>query len=475
MDFLEKGKCKLGLIGLAVMGQNLALNFESRGFPIAVFNRTTSVTEEFVNRHKDKRIAGSKSIEEFVASLEAPRRIIMMVKAGDAVDTVISQLLPYLEKGDIVVDAGNSYFKDTIRRTDALKGRGIHFVGTGISGGEEGALKGPSIMVGCSDEAWKHLQPLLEKIAAKSFDGSPCCAHVGTDGAGHYVKMVHNGIEYIDMQLISEAYHLLKEAGLSNEEISEVFGEWNKGELNSYLIEITSQILKKRDPDTGKYLVDVILDEAEQKGTGKWASQDSLDLGIPVYSLNVAVLARFMSALKKERIIASKLVERGKLNETFVSNKEGFVQEVHDALYAAKICAYAQGFALLATASKEYNWNFDFKTIAHIWEGGCIIRAKFLENVKAAFERNRNLQNLMMDDYFLGMIKKNEKSWRVIVVFAVENRIPIPGFSSALTYYDSYFSERLPANLIQAQRDFFGAHTYKRIDKEGMFHTEWSD
>jgi len=461
---------KLGLIGLAIMGRNLALNFESRGFPIAVFNRTTSVTEEFVSKHEDKKIVGTKSLEEFTAALEKPRKVILMVKAGEAVDTVVSQLLPYLERGDIIVDAGNSFFQDTIRRTKALQEKGVHFVGIGISGGEEGALKGPSIMVGGSDGSWKHLQPLLEKIAAKAFDSSPCCAHVGTDGAGHYIKMVHNGIEYIDMQLISEAYHLMKEAGLSNEELANVFEEWNKGELNSYLIEITSKILKKKDPETGKYMVDVILDEAEQKGTGKWASQHSLDLGIPVYSLNAAVLARFMSALKKERINASKLIERESLT---VEDREKFIQQVHDALYDSKICAYAQGFALLAVASKEYNWDLDFRTIAHIWEGGCIIRAKFLENVKSAFERNGNLKNLMIDDYFLEIIKRNEKSWRKVVAFAVENGIPVPGFSSSLTYYDSYFSERLPANLIQAQRDFFGAHTYKRIDKEGVFHTDW--
>jgi len=454
------------------MGQNLALNFESRGFPIAVYNRTTSVTEEFVDIHKDKKIVGAESLEEFTVALEKPRKVILMVKAGDAVDAVASQLLPYLERGDIIVDAGNSFFQDTIRRTKALQEKGVHFVGTGISGGEEGALKGPSIMVGGSDEAWKHLQPLLESIAAKAFDGSPSCAHVGTSGTGHYVKMVHNGIEYVDMQLISEAYHLLKETGLSNEELSNVFDEWNKGELNSYLIGITSKILKKKDPETGKYIVDVILDEAEQKGTGKWASQHSLDLGVPVYSLNAAVLTRFMSALRKERISASKLIERESLT---VGDKEKFIQWVHDTLYASKIGAYAQGFALLASASKKYNWDLDMRTIAHIWEGGCIIRAKFLENVKQAFDRNKNLQNLMLDNYFLDIIKRNEKSWRKVVAFAVKNKIPVPGFSSALTYYDSYFSERLPANLIQAQRDFFGAHTYKRIDKEGVFHTNWED
>lgn len=464
--------CSIGIIGLGVMGQNLALNFESRGFSVAVFNRTTSITEEFISKHNDKKIVGSKSLDEFVANLQKPRKIITMVKAGDAVDDVINQLLPYLDKGDIIVDAGNSFFKDTIKRTKSLGEKGIHFVGMGVSGGEEGALKGPSIMGGGSEEAWKHLQPFLEKTAAKAFDSSPCCAHLGTDGAGHYVKMVHNGIEYIDMQLISEAYHLLKEAGLSNEEMSNVFLEWNKGELNSYLIEITSKILKKKDEETGKYLVDVILDEAEQKGTGKWASQDSLDMGIPVYSLNAAVLARFMSALKKERVSASKLVERKYVK---IEDKEKFVRQVHDSLYASKICAYAQGFALLAAASKEYNWNLDLATVAYIWEGGCIIRARFLENVKSAFERNRSLQNLMMDNYFLEMVKRTEDNWREVVAFAANNGIPVPGFSSSLTYYDSYFLERLPANLIQAQRDFFGAHKYKRIDKEDIFHTEWGD
>ncbi|MBI2543241.1 MAG: NADP-dependent phosphogluconate dehydrogenase [Candidatus Aenigmarchaeota archaeon] len=462
--------CNLGLIGLAVMGKNLALNIESRGFSIAVYNRTTSITEEFVGQHKDKKISGAKSLEEFVSSLDKPKKIIIMVKAGEAVDLVISQLLPFLEKGDVIADAGNSFFKDTVRRSKMLEEKGLYFVGTGVSGGEEGALKGPSIMVGGSEEAWKHLQPFLEKIAAKAFDGSPCCAYLGTDGSGHYVKMIHNGIEYIDMQLISEAYHLLKEVGLSNEEISNIFDDWNKGRLNSYLIEITSKILRKRDSETGEFLVDVILDEAEHKGTGKWASQDSLDLGVPVYSLNTAVLARFMSSLKKERVAASKLIEK---NSVIIENKERFVQQVHDALYASKICAYAQGFALLSAASKEYNWSLNLKNIAHIWEGGCIIRAKFLENVKSAFDKNT--QNLMMDNYFFDIIKESENSWRDVVTFAVRNKIPIPGFSSALTYYDSYFSERLPANLIQAQRDFFGAHTYKRTDKDGVFHSDWND
>lgn len=460
----------MGLIGLAVMGKNLALNIESRGFSIAVYNRTTSITEEFVGQHKDKKISGAKSLEEFVSSLDKPKKIIIMVKAGEAVDLVISQLLPFLEKGDVIADAGNSFFKDTVRRSKMLEEKGLYFVGTGVSGGEEGALKGPSIMVGGSEEAWKHLQPFLEKIAAKAFDGSPCCAYLGTDGSGHYVKMIHNGIEYIDMQLISEAYHLLKEVGLSNEEISNIFDDWNKGRLNSYLIEITSKILRKRDSETGEFLVDVILDEAEHKGTGKWASQDSLDLGVPVYSLNTAVLARFMSSLKKERVAASKLIEK---NSVIIENKERFVQQVHDALYASKICAYAQGFALLSAASKEYNWSLNLKNIAHIWEGGCIIRAKFLENVKSAFDKNT--QNLMMDNYFFDIIKESENSWRDVVTFAVRNKIPIPGFSSALTYYDSYFSERLPANLIQAQRDFFGAHTYKRTDKDGVFHSDWND
>lgn len=454
------------------MGQNLALNFESKGFRIAVFNRTTSVTKEFVDIHKGKNIVGTLSLEEFAGNLETPRKIILMVKAGEAVDAIVNQLLPHLEMGDIIVDAGNSFFKDTINRTRILQERGVYFVDVGISGGEEGALRGPSIMVGGSDEAWIYLQSLLEPVTARAFDGTSCCAHVGSDGAGHYVKMIHNGIEYIDMQLISEAYHLLKVAGLSNEEMGSVFFEWNKGELNSYLIEITSKILKKKDSETGKYLIDTILDEAEQKGTGKWASQNSLDIGVPAYSLNAAVLSRFMSSLKGERINASKLAKSSPIN---VGDKEKFVQQVYDALHASKICAYAQGFALLASAAKEYKWCLDLKTIAHTWEGGCIIRAEFLENVKSAFERNKNLQNLMMDDHFLEIIQRNEKNWRKVIAFAIENGIPVPGFSSTLTYYDSYFSERLPANLIQAQRDFFGAHTYKRIDKEGMFHTDWSE
>ncbi len=452
------------------MGQNLALNFESRGFPISVFNRTTSTTEEFLKKIEGKQVIGTKSIEEFVNSLEKPRKIILMVKAGEAVDAVVEQLLPYLEKNDIIVDGGNSYFKDTVRRMKYLEGKGVRFLGCGISGGEEGALKGPSIMVGGNKDAWKEMRPMLEQIAAKAFDGSPCCAYLGPDGAGHYVKMVHNGIEYIDMQLISEAYHLLREIGIGNDEMADIFFEWNKGELNSYLIEITSQILKKKDELTENHLVDVILDEAEQKGTGKWASQHSLDLGIPIYSLNSAVMARFMSSLKEERVNASRFVDKISVN---VENKEEFIQNVHNALYVSKICAYAQGFSLLNAASKEYNWKLDMKTIAHIWEGGCIIRAKFLEDVKSAFERDGNLQNLMTDKNFLDVISKNEQDWRHVISFAVKNKIPVPGFSSSLTYFDSYFSEKLPANLIQAQRDFFGAHTYKRIDKEGTFHTDW--
>ncbi len=451
------------------MGRNIALNFESRGFSVAVFNRTSSVTEELLNQNIGKNLAGAKSLEELASKLGRPRKIIIMVKA-DAVDDVINQIAPYLERGDIIADAGNSFFKDTIRRAKEMEEKGMGFMGIGVSGGEEGALKGPSIMVGGSRIAWENLKTFLEKIAAKAFDGTPCCAYMGNDGAGHYVKMIHNGIEYIDMQLISEAYHLMKEAGFSNEEMSAIFSDWNQGSLGSYLIEITSKILKKKDAETGNYLVDMILDEAEQKGTGKWASQNSLDLGIPVYSLNASVLSRFMSALKNERVGMSKLKETVNLD---FGNREEFVRKVRDALYASKICAYAQGFSLLSAASNEYNWNLDMRNIAHIWEGGCVIRAKMLEDIKHAFEGS--IQNLLADAHFLEEVKKNDSNWREVVVIGVRNKLPLPGMTSSLVYYDSYLSETLPANLIQAQRDFFGAHTYKRVDKEGVFHTEWND
>ncbi|MBU4452396.1 MAG: NADP-dependent phosphogluconate dehydrogenase [Nanoarchaeota archaeon] len=469
--FIEKGN--LGLIGLGVMGQNLVLNLESRGFSVAVYNRTVSDTEAFIaGKAKGKKILGAKTLEEFAKKLETPRKILLMVTAGDPVDAVINQLLLHLSEGDIVIDGGNSFFKDTIRRTKALVEKKIHFIGMGISGGEKGALIGPSIMAGGSEYSWKHIKPLFETIAAKAFDGSPCCAHIGGDGAGHYVKMVHNGIEYADMQLIGEAYQLLKEgAGLTNEEMSDIFAEWNKGELNSYLIEITSAILKKKDEEIGKYIIDLILDEAGQKGTGKWASQSSLDIGVPAYNLNMAVLLRYMSTSNKERESASKMLSGPKIKTR--KDKETFAKEVHDALYASKLCAYAQGFSLMAAASKEHGWNLNFPEIARIWEGGCIIRAELLENIRSAFSGNQNISNLLLDVHFREKISDLQSNWRKLIAFAVENGIPATGISSACAYYDSYRCARLPTNLIQAQRDFFGAHTYKRIDKEGSFHTEW--
>ena len=467
----EKGN--MGLVGVGVMGKSLALNIEGKGNAVTVYDLSYAVTEDFLNtRAKGKNILGAKTLEEFAKKLETPRRILIMVTAGDPVDAVLNNLVPHLSEGDIVIDGGNSFFKDTIRRTKALEEKKIHFIGMGISGGEKGALTGPCIMAGGSDYSWTHIKPLFETMVAKAFDGTSCAAHIGTDGAGHYVKMVHNGIEYADMQLIGEAYQLLKEgAGLSNEEMSDVFAEWNKGELNSYLIEITSEILKKKDPETGKYIIDLILDEAGQKGTGKWASQSSLDIGIPAYNLNSAVLLRYMSTSNKERENASKLLHGPKIKMR--KDKEAFAKEVHDALYASKICSYAQGFSLIAAASKEYGWKLDFPEIARIWEGGCIIRAGLLENIRAAFSKNPNMPNLLLDAHFREKIVDLGGNWRKLIAFAVENGIPAAGMSSACAYYDSYRCARLPTNMIQAQRDFFGAHTYKRIDKEGSFHTEW--
>jgi len=462
----------VGLIGLAVMGENLALNIESRGYSISVFNRTTEKTEALINgRARGRRFYGARTLREFVDSLEKPRRIILMVKAGAAVDDFIAQLAGLLDKGDLIIDGGNSHFADTIRRSRELAARGLLFIGTGVSGGEEGALKGPSIMPGGQPEAYALIAPVFEAIAAR-VDGQPCCAYIGPDGAGHYVKMVHNGIEYGDMQMICEAYDLLHRVlGLSAAELHEVFAEWNAGDLNSYLIEITRDIFARTDPETGKPIVDVILDRAGQKGTGKWTSVSALDLGVPAPTIAEAVFARCISAVKDERVAAS-----GRLSGPsagFQGDRRAFIGAIHDALYASKICSYAQGFQLMRAAGQEYNWNLRFGEIAMIWRGGCIIRAHFLNRIKEAYDRDPRLANLLLDPYFKEIIDRTQANWRRVVATAAETGIPVPAFSSALAYYDSYRSARLPANLLQAQRDYFGAHTYERVDKPGVFHTEW--
>ncbi len=470
-------KADIGLIGLAVMGENLVLNMERNGFTVAVFNRHTEKVDNFINgRGKGKNFIGCHSIEELCANLSAPRKIMLMVKAGKAVDELTAQLLPYLDKGDIIIDGGNSFFPDTIRRTNDLAAKGIRYIGTGVSGGEEGALKGPSIMPGGNPEAWPYVKPIFQAISAKVAGGVPCCQWVGENGAGHYVKMVHNGIEYGDMQMICEAYWIMKQVlGLSAEELHEVFTEWNKGELNSYLIEITSEIFTKKDPETGKPVVDIILDTAGQKGTGKWTSQSALDLGAPAPTVAEAVFARCLSAVKEERVAASKVIGGGVT--PYTGDKKAFIEMVRQALYASKICSYAQGYQLLRLAAKEYNWDLHYGEIALLWRGGCIIRATFLEKIKEAFDKNPKLDNLLLDDFFRGAIAKCLNSWRQVVAQAVISGVPVPAFSSALCYYDGYRSACLPANLLQAQRDYFGAHTYERVDKPRgeIFHTEWTE
>ena len=470
-------KADIGLIGLAVMGENLVLNMERNGFTVAVFNRHTEKVDNFINgRGKGKNFIGCHSIQELCANLSAPRKIMLMVKAGKAVDELTAQLLPFLDKGDIIIDGGNSFFPDTIRRTNELAAKGIRYIGTGVSGGEEGALKGPSIMPGGNPEAWPYVKPIFQAISAKVAGGVPCCQWVGDNGAGHYVKMVHNGIEYGDMQMICEAYWIMKQVlGLSAEELHEVFTEWNKGELNSYLIEITSEIFTKKDPETGKPVVDIILDTAGQKGTGKWTSQSALDLGAPAPTVAEAVFARCLSAVKEERVAASKVIGGGVT--PYTGDKKAFIEMVRQALYASKICSYAQGYQLLRLAAKEYNWDLHYGEIALLWRGGCIIRATFLEKIKEAFDKNPKLDNLLLDDFFRGEIGKCLSAWRQVVSQAVLSGVPVPAFSSALCYYDGYRSACLPANLLQAQRDYFGAHTYERVDKPRgeIFHTEWTE
>src|SRR5213595_1829831 len=455
--------CDIGMIGLGVMGENLVLNMESKGFSVAVFNRTTEVTDKFAaGRAKGKNIQATRTMEEFVGALKKPRKAMIMVKAGAPVDAVINQLAPLLDKGDVIVDGGNSLFTDTQRRCKDLEGKGIHFVGCGVSGGEEGALKGPSLMPGGPRESWEIIAPIFRKIAAQ-VDGEPCCRYMGPDGAGHYVKMVHNGIEYGDIQLICEAYAIMKDIlEMQAPELAHVFAEWNKGELDSYLIEITSEIFRKIDPDTGRPLVDMILDKAGQKGTGIWTLQSAIKQYVVISTINAAVEARVISARKEERVEASKVLPHPR-PRTFKGNRDRFVDAVRDALYASKIISYAQGMELLRSGSTTYDWKLNLSDIATIWRGGCIIRAKFLNRIVEAYKRDAALQNLLLDRYFTRAIKKAQSKWRLVLATAIKHGVATPAFSASLAYFDSYRSARLPANLLQGQRDFFGAHTYERI------------
>lgn len=467
-------KQQIGVIGLAVMGKNLALNIESKGFTVSVYNRSPQKTEDLLKEAEGKNLKGTFSIEEFVESLETPRKILIMVQAGQATDGTIEQLLPHLDQGDIIIDGGNAYFPDTVRRSKELEAKGFRFIGAGVSGGEEGALKGPSIMPGGQKSAYELVQPILTAISAK-INEEPCCTYIGPDGAGHYVKMVHNGIEYGDMQLICEAYHLMKDVlGLDAKELHAIFSEWNKGELDSYLIEITADIFSKYDEETGKPMVDLILDTAGQKGTGKWTSQSSLDLGVPLSMITESVFSRFLSAMKEERVAASSILN-GPKTESFSGDKAEFIENVRKALFASKIVSYAQGFAQLRVASDEYNWDLQYGELAKIWRGGCIIRSRFLQNITDAYNNNPELKNLLLDPFFKEIIENYQDAWRKVVASAVTLGIPVPGFASALAYYDSYRTANLPANLLQAQRDYFGAHTFKRVDKEGVFHFNWMD
>ncbi len=468
-------KADIGLIGLAVMGENLVMNMESKGFTVAVYNRTTEKVTNFVEgRAKGKNILGAMTLQELADSLKKPRKVMLMVKAGQPVDDYIETLLPYLEKGDIIIDGGNSHFPDTTRRTKYVESKGLLYIGTGVSGGEEGALRGPSIMPGGSPAAWPHVKPILQAISAKVEDGSPCCEWVGENGAGHFVKMVHNGIEYGDMQLICEAYQLMKDVlGMSADEMHEVFKEWNKGELDSYLIEITRDILGFKDTD-GTPLVNKILDTAGQKGTGKWTAIAALDEGIALTLIGEAVFARCLSAIKEERVAASRVISGPKVK--FEGDKKAFIEDVKQALYAAKIISYAQGYALMRAAAKTYGWNLNYGGIALMWRGGCIIRSVFLGKIKEAFDSNPELSNLLLDPFFKEKVEASQAGWRRVAAAAIMNGIPAPAITTALSYFDGYRSEVLPANLLQAQRDYFGAHSYERTDKPRgeFFHTNWT-
>jgi 6-phosphogluconate dehydrogenase len=466
----------MGVVGLAVMGENLILNMASKGFTVACFNRTVSKVDDFVNgRAAGKTVIGCRSIEELAANLKAPRRVMLMVKAGPAVDAFIEQLVPHLDKGDIVIDGGNTHYPDTTRRCRALAEQGILYIGTGVSGGEEGALLGPSIMPGGNPKAWPHVKDIFQAVAAKAPDGTPCCAWVGPEGAGHFVKMVHNGIEYGDMQLICEAYHIMARGlGMSAPHIADVFAEWNTGELDSYLVQITAEILAKQDDETGNPMVDMILDTAGQKGTGKWTSQAGLDLGVGIPQIAEAVFARCLSAVKDERVAAAGRLRGPRV--AFRGDKAAFLEQLRQTVYAAKICSYAQGFQLLRAASEEYKWTLNFGEIAMLWRAGCIIRARFLGDIKRAFDKRRSLANLLLDPAFRRVMRQSQRAWRNVIRNTVKLGIPTPAMSTALNYYDAYRCERLPANLLQAQRDYFGAHTYERVDKPrgAFFHTNWT-
>ena len=462
-------KQQIGVIGLAVMGRNLALNIAEHGFSVAVYNRSPEKTRELIAETTYDNMSGVYSIAELTESLELPRKIIMMVKAGSAVDETIKQLIPFLSPGDILIDGGNSFFEDTIRRCSEMETLGLKYIGAGISGGEEGARKGPAIMPGGEKSAYELVKPILLAISAK-VDNDPCCTYIGPNGAGHFVKMVHNGIEYADMQLICEAYLLMKNVlGLTPPQLHEIFKSWNSGELSSYLIEITADIFTKIDPDTGKYLVDQILDVAGNKGTGKWTSQIALDMGVAIPTITEAVFARFLSTIKDERVRASKIYQ----GSAVIAKPAEFIESIRKALYASKICSYAQGFSLMKAASEKFGWDLDLGSIAMIFRGGCIIRAQFLNRIKDAYQNNSTMDNLLQDDYFRSILEGYVQDWRDVVIAAVAAGVPVPGFASAISYFDSYRTESLPMNLLQAQRDYFGAHTYQRTDKPGSFHTQW--
>jgi len=466
---------QFGVIGLAVMGENLAQNIEDHGFSVAVWNREPTVTDRFIAKTAGKKFTGTKSLDELVKAIERPRRIVMMIKAGAPVDMTIDALMPLLDEGDVVIDGGNSWFKDTQERTKRLEAKKLHFVGSGVSGGEEGARFGPSLMPGGSNESWEAIKPVFEAIAAKS-DSGPCVTHVGPDGAGHYVKMVHNGIEYGDMQLIAEAYEMLRKGlGANPEELAAIFDEWNRGPLESFLIEITAHIFRVKDPETGAPLVDKVLDKAGQKGTGKWTAQIALDLAVPIPTIAAAIDARVLSSMKEERVSASQVL-RGPADTAPVSDRKQFISDVHDALYVSKICSYAQGMALIEAGSKEWNWSIDMREMARIWKAGCIIRARFLDSIMRAYERKPDLRNLLLDDEFSADAQKSQAAWRRTVAYAQANGIAVPSMSASLSYFDAYRSAELPQNLTQAQRDYFGSHTYQRNDKGAdtpFVHTDW--
>ena len=466
-------KQHFGIIGLGVMGENLALNIESRGFSVVGFDLDPKKVDSFARKTTGKKVVAARTQAEFLDALESPKKALIMVPAGKAVDAVIAGLRPHLAPGDLLIDGGNSHFVDTVRRLKELEGTGILYIGAGVSGGEEGALHGPSIMPGGNPQAWPLAKPILQAIAAKADDGLPCCDWIGSGGAGHFVKMVHNGIEYADMQMICEAYWLMaKLLGLSPDAISPIFAAWNQGELSSYLVDITAEILMRKDPDTGKPIVDVILDTAEQKGTGKWTGQTALDLGVAAPTIADAVFARTLSALKNERVAASSVLQ-GPI-PAFAGDKTAFIEAIRKALFCSKICSYAQGFGLLRAADQEYHWDLRFGTISSLWRAGCIIRAQFLGKIKDAYDHHPALPNLLLDGYFAEVMATYHTAWRQVVSVAAAQGVPVPAFMSALAYYDGYRSETLPANLLQAQRDYFGAHTYRRIDKEGKFHTQWN-